>query len=138
MAKTLETSLNDVVPAKEQGEQRHPRPRKTLRSLNISGKARHEQVQVMASIGKAPFGGGLSQMVNVKVILQRRCTQGDNTRTVGILVLALGVAMGTGLAWCSTSTSAPDLARTSCYSLGRTVAPVPMSWLARTRLQSLD
>ena len=39
--------------------------------------------------------------------------------TVGILVLALGVAMGSGLAWCSIGTSEPDLARTSCCSLGR-------------------
>lgn len=71
------------MPAKEQCEQRQPRSRKTLRSFRILCKARHEQVQVLARIGKVPFGGGLSQMVNVKVILQSRCTQGDNTRTHG-------------------------------------------------------
>ena len=46
---------------------------------------------------------------------------------VGILVLALGVTMGTSMACCSTGTSEPDVARTSCCSLGRTAARIPMS-----------
>ena len=53
---------------------------------------------------------------------------------VGVLVMMLGVAMGVGLAWGTIGTSEPSLARTSCCCLGRIVAWVPMSCLARARL----
>ena len=46
---------------------------------------------------------------------------------MGILVLALGVAMGAGLAWCRIGTSEPTFGEDQSCSLGRTAARVPMS-----------
>ena len=48
-----------------------------------------------------------------------------------------GVAMGAGQHRGDTGTSEPDLARTSCHCLGRIAVQVPVSYLARTCLQSL-
>ena len=42
--------------------------------------------------------------------------------SVGNLVVFLGVDMDAGLAWGSVGTNEPDLARTSCCSLGRIVS----------------
>ena len=46
---------------------------------------------------------------------------------VGILVLALGVAMGTDLAWCRIGTSEPVFSKDQFCSLGRIAGRVPMS-----------
>ena len=47
--------------------------------------------------------------------------------SVGILVLALGVAMGTDLAWCRIGTSEPVFGEDQSCSLGWIAGRVPMS-----------
>ena len=57
------------------------------------------------------------------------CSQkfSKNKKSVGIPVLALGVAMGTGLAWCKIGTNEPTFGKDQSCSLGRIAGRVPMS-----------
>ena len=58
-------------------------------------------------------------------------------RSCGNPCFSDGVAMGAGQHRGETGTSEPDLARTSCHCLGQIAMQVPVSYLARTCLQSL-
>ena len=52
---------------------------------------------------------------------------GDDLQGVGILVLVLGVAIGTDLAWCKIGTNELVFGEDQSCSLGRIVGRVPMS-----------
>ena len=77
MPKAAQGGLCDIMATEELGEQRDLRPRETLGPLHIICKARHEGVEIPASLGEVPLSGSLSQVVTCNLRLRSCLAHGD-------------------------------------------------------------